>query len=277
MIEQLFGAVGALELRCEPGPEPGGTTLQAAFAAEYPPYLEDRVESWLHALARRGPVRLESAWGEGPWQPGWRAIFRGGPLGRRFWVRPPWPGGLPVPAARTPIVLDPRGAFGSGQHPTTQTVVAALEALAEPAAGQPALDVGTGSGVLAVVLAHLGYAPSALDLEPLARAACRRTAAANGVRVQVLEQGVEQLRQRFALVAANLDPQAVVTLAAELVRVLAPGGTLVLGGLRPAGIEQLLRESYASLHHRRTVLSAGGDWAALVLAAPSRSAAGASD
>ena len=112
------------------------------------------------------------------WEDRWRSFHRPvrvGPL----WIGPPWeepePGSLPV-------VIDPGRAFGTGAHPTTRLCLAHLLELAPGSV----LDVGCGSGVLAIAAAKLGFGPVyAVDSDPVAVEATATNAAANGVEIDV--------------------------------------------------------------------------------------------
>ena len=131
----------------------------------------------------RGEERLWQAFGgaraedvEPGWEERWRRFHRGAKVGP-LWVGPPWeraPGGLVA------VVIDPGAAFGTGAHPTTRL---AIELLSTVPRGS-LLDVGCGSGVVAVAGALLGFEPvAAVDVEPQAIAETERNAAANAVRV----------------------------------------------------------------------------------------------
>jgi ribosomal protein L11 methyltransferase len=108
------------------------------------------------------------------WEERWKAFHRGVAIAG-LWVGPPWE---QPPAGTTAIVIDPGRAFGTGAHPTTRLC---LELLAELDRGS-LLDVGCGSGVLAIAAAKLGYGPvTAIDLDPQAVEATRANAASNQV------------------------------------------------------------------------------------------------
>ncbi len=109
------------------------------------------------------------------WREGWRAFHRPVVLGP-FWIGPPWLD--PAPGLR-PVVIEPGRAFGTGAHGSTRAAAALL--LRIPAGG-PMLDIGCGSGVLAIIAAMLGFRPvSAIDVDPLAIEATGANARANGV------------------------------------------------------------------------------------------------
>jgi ribosomal protein L11 methyltransferase len=169
-------------------------TLRARAAEAFPAgFEEERDEAGRLVVAGYGaaPLRLPDGLGswtvdvvEAGWETRWRAFHHGAPVGR-LWVGPPWE--RPGPGL-VPVVIDPGRAFGTGQHGTTR---ACLELLCEIEPDGAVLDLGCGSGVLAIAAARLGFAPvRACDLDPLAVAATQLNAAANGVEVEVFEADV---------------------------------------------------------------------------------------
>ena len=133
----------------------------------------------------KGEERLRLALGPGEavpvapgWEDAWREFHRPVRIGP-FWVGPPWER---PDAGAFPVVIDPGRAFGTGGHPTTRLCLALL--LERPRTS--VVDLGCGSGVLAIAAARLGFAPViALDSDEAAVEATERNAAANGVRVEV--------------------------------------------------------------------------------------------
>jgi ribosomal protein L11 methyltransferase len=161
-----------------------------------------------------GEERLWAAFGRGAsqdvpsgWEDRWRQFHRPARVGP-LWVGPPWE----RPDRELAVTIDPGRAFGTGGHPTTLLCLELLLEL-EPTS---VLDVGCGSGILAVAAAKLGFAPVvALDHDPAAIDAARRNAEANGVALEL----------RLADALSSELPAAAVTLAnltGELVRKLAP-------------------------------------------------------
>lgn len=160
------------------------------------------------------------------WLEAWKTQFtpiRVGP----FFIRPSW---SEATAAETTIVLDPGMAFGTGLHPTTRQC---LEALGERGLnGRGVLDVGTGSGILAIAAAKRGARPVvAVDTDPLAVRAATENAARNEVRVDVRAGSVGGVEGSFDLVLANLVADVLVALAADLRARVARGGGLVAAGI----------------------------------------------
>ena len=144
------------------------------------------------------------------WENRWRAFHRPvrvGPL----WIGPPWER---PPTSAEAVVIDPGRAFGTGGHPTTRL---SLQLLLEVKRGR-LLDVGCGSGVLAIAAARLGFSPVvAIDDDPVALAAARRNARANGVSIE-LRRG-DALRTRLPaadVVVANVAWEFLAKLAPRL-------------------------------------------------------------
>jgi ribosomal protein L11 methyltransferase len=136
---------------------------------------------------------------EAGWEDAWREYHRPVTVGR-IWVGPPWwppgaDGGCPQPAGDTPlagggpirVVIDPGRAFGTGGHGSTRAALALLQRLAPG----PALDLGCGSGVLAIAATMLGFGPvRCFDLDPLAVGAAAENADRNGVALAVARADV---------------------------------------------------------------------------------------
>lgn len=160
------------------------------------------------------------------WRPHARPV-RVGPLH----VRPAWldPDDDPPAAGERAVVVDPTRAFGY-DHPSTLLCLEAVAAHAGP--GTSVLDVGCGSGVLALAAATLGAAPVvAVDVDPVAVAATEAAARAAGLAVAASTRPVGEVGERFDLVVANIGATALRDLAADVAARVAPGGRLVLAGL----------------------------------------------
>lgn len=185
-------------------------------------------------------------------------------VGRRLVVHPPW---VPLGEVRPDEVvveLEPGRAWGHGAHPTTQLCLAEVERLVDAGGVRSVLDVGSGSGSLAVAAAMLDAdVVVACDVDPAAVAATRATAERNGVgeRVEV-HPGLDQVDGRFDLVVANIGAATLVELAPALLRRLSPAGALVVSGLLdPPPAE--VAAAYRPLAVDRDDRLAG--WAALTL------------
>jgi ribosomal protein L11 methyltransferase len=123
----------------------------------------------------------------------------------------------------------PATVFGDGLHPTTSTCLELLPPLVS--AGTTVLDVGCGAGALAIGAALAGGRVTAIDVDPDAVEAAATNAATNGVEVEISATPLDAVDGPFDVVVANLTIGDLRPLARDLVRVTAPGGTLVLSGL----------------------------------------------
>ncbi len=168
------------------------------------------------------------------WTPYWRESLGAVRVTDRLTLVPAWE---PAPRAEPGALrIDPGMAFGAGDHPTTRLCLRALEALAD-AEGLPprVLDVGTGTGVLALAAAALGARRvDALDIDPFGYAACRRNARINGLEgaVRPVLLSLDLLEGRYPLVLANVVGSQILALAAELRAHTEPGGRLIASGFQ---------------------------------------------
>ena len=164
---------------------------------------------------------------EEDWLEAWKAQFTPIRVGR-FLVRPSWSDAAVSDAIE--IVLDPGMAFGTGLHPTTQQALEALSTL--PLETKSVLDVGTGSGILAIAAAKRGASPVvAVDTDPLAVEAARENADRNGVAIPIGSGSAADVPGRFDFVIANIVSAVLQQIAPDLVARLAPRGTLVVCGV----------------------------------------------
>jgi ribosomal protein L11 methyltransferase len=180
----------------------------------------------------------------------------------RVVIRPSWRESPPGDAVD--VLIDPGQAFGTGAHPTTRMCVELLVAVAdEGAAAGPLVDLGTGSAVLAIVAAKLGFAPvTGVDLELPALDAARANAAANGVEIEFDRLNLrEQPPPPAPAIVANLTAP----LLRDVARMLPPEcERIVCSGLLAREAEQV-RDGFAAAGLTPREERAEGDWVALRL------------
>ncbi len=187
---------------------------------------------------------------EDDWANAWKKHFgkRGGVLrvGQRIVIKPTWQEHQARPD-EVVIELDPGMAFGTGLHPTTQMCLRALEEHLKP--GDKVLDLGTGSGILAIAAAKLGAGSVlALDNDPLAVRAARANVQSNGVQnlVAVEHGSLDKAAEEFELVLVNILARVIIELAAQgLVDRVRPTGLMIAAGLieeQEAEVAAALRE-----------------------------------
>jgi ribosomal protein L11 methyltransferase len=163
---------------------------------------------------------------------GWRAHARVVRAGRVV-VHPPWVPLGPVAPGEVVVVVDPGPTFGHGAHPTTRLCLAALDRLVQKGDGPTVLDVGCGSGVLAVAALLLGAGRAVgVDVDPAAVAVTLATAERNGVADRVDARPADAApEEAFDVVVANIGAAVLRELAPGLRDRVGPGGALVLSGL----------------------------------------------
>lgn len=200
------------------------------------------------------------------WANSWRRFFSPQKIGRSLWITPPWVA-PPVTRRRHVITIEPGMAFGTGTHATTRGCLEFLEHLAARYNGGElsALDVGTGSGILAIALAKMGASSIvALDNDPTALKVARGNVRVNRVerRIKLANCRLEKLQESFDVVVANLTAETILDLSAALERRVAAGGYLVLSGILQLKARQVLRRfsSFAPVRQNRE-----REWVTLLL------------
>jgi ribosomal protein L11 methyltransferase len=209
---------------------------------------------------------------EEDWANAWKDYFHVTHIGKRLVIRPSWREYTPKDG-EVVIELDPGMAFGTGLHPTTRLCLEQAEHYTRP--GMRVLDVGTGSGILALAAAKLGAASVyAIDNSSVAVESANENAAMNGLRDKITvelgtldEERAKRMANQYELVLVNILAHVVGGMAPQLAQVAAPGGLIVASGI----IEARLQDAEPRL------LAAGlqiidramiDDWIALILRKP---------
>ena len=203
---------------------------------------------------------------EADWATAWKAHFPVLRIGRRLVIRPTWRRHRRAPDDVV-LALDPGMAFGTGLHPTTRLCLASLEAIADDGVLDAArvLDVGCGSGILAIAAVRLGAASAlGLDTDPIAVEAtlanARRNRLVRSIRARAGSLPSEE--PPFDIVLANLIAGVLVALAPDLAAELRPGGVIVASGIF-VDRETDVRSAFADAGLEVSARDAEGDWVAL--------------
>lgn len=171
------------------------------------------------------------------WAESWKRHFHPLEVGKKLLVKPSW-SRQRAAKGQAEVILDPGLSFGTGQHPTTSFCLNEIVRCRRPEIRQSFLDIGTGSGILAIAAVKLGYAPvQAFDFDPEAVRIARENAEKNGVlpllkpvRRDVTRLPLKATRQ-FDLVCANLISTLLIAEKQRILNRLKPEGTLVLAGI----------------------------------------------
>lgn len=205
--------------------------------------IKRRLREGLQALAADGidigPGRIQiKKVPARDWSESWKRHFKPLDLGPRLLVKPTWSRRNPK-KGQALVVLDPGLSFGTGQHATTRFCLEQLVGLRNPGAGpQSMLDVGTGSGILAIAAVKLGYQPvHAFDFDADCVRVANENAELNGVAgtLTVTHDDITRVpkksKQRYSVVCANLIYDLLIAERDRLLARVAPGGSLVLAGI----------------------------------------------
>jgi ribosomal protein L11 methyltransferase len=218
----------------------------------------------VRAVAGEALVEVVSSEVPDDWDQRWRSFHRPLVIGDgRLVVRPPWEAS-PV-AAEIDLVIDPGQAFGTGAHATTRLCLELMLKLGGPGAGG-FLDLGCGSGVLAIAAARLGWAPvAAVDLDPLAVQAAGENAAVNRVAIDVRRHDLRVDPVVVApCVAANLLRPLLLTWASRLDGTFLLPERVIASGLLVAEAEEVAG-AFAAVGLQQADRRESGEWAALLL------------
>lgn len=242
----------AVEIRSDAA----GTTLLAGYPTS--------------AAARRVVAALKSELGahlhqvtDDRWRDAWKEWMQPVAIGAGLMVAPSWRP-VPVGSGRLVLEIDPGSCFGSGTHPSTRMLLAWLEV--HHPRGADVVDVGTGSGILAIAAALLGArSVRAVDTDPEAVAATRTNAGRNGVAHVVdasLGSADEAGPDAADLVMVNVTAGTHAVIGPRCARLVRPGGVMLVAGLLPGHWDHVV-EAFRPLRRIETLLLDGWEGAAM--------------
>lgn len=262
----------------EEGAPPAGVVIRCFFrGGEFGAWQQQQLQEYLQRLAGHhlAPLGLETRQvAEEDWAEAWKSHFKAQKVTSRLVVRPPWEDYAPEAGERV-IVIYPGMAFGTGRHPTTLLCLRALEEVWEQAPWPESpdswqvLDVGTGTGILALAAARLGAGVLAIDVDPEAVAAALENVRLNALEGRILVEStlLHTLRRQFALILANLTTQDLLQLAEALTGHLLSGGVLIISGFLLTDLPQL-EPRFLELGLRPAGLHTQDGWGAMIWRRP---------
>jgi ribosomal protein L11 methyltransferase len=199
------------------------------------------------------------------WAESWKLHFKPLAIGSALLLKPSWSRRLPR-KGQAVIVLDPGLSFGTGRHPTTAFCLEQLVASRRQGEAQSCLDVGTGSGILAIAAAKLGYAPvDAFDFDPQSILVAHANARRNGVsaRIQLQRQDLTKLPRRgkrnYSLVCANLVSNLLLAEKGRILARLRRDGVLVVAGILKGEFAQV-QQAFAAAGLRLVASRTEKEW-----------------
>ncbi|MFC4738171.1 50S ribosomal protein L11 methyltransferase [Bacillus daqingensis] len=218
-------------------------------------FLGDAVEEIRQSVIRLTDFGIDTGSGvvtlnevdEEEWATAWKKYYKPVKVGASITIAPSWENYKPVQKNEIVVELDPGMAFGTGTHPTTVLCIQALEKHIKQ--GRRVLDVGTGSGVLAVTAAKLGAGSvDAVDLDEVAVKAADENVRHNHVEHAVSVRQANLLAEStgtYDLIAANILAEVITTMTEDAWKALQPGGVFITSGIIQAK-KELVKQS---LHH----------------------------
>lgn len=234
-----FGATGVTEalaftqpdLTYEPDIVPARShDLDVFFTDKPDPHYFDKLREWAPRLEWQ--IHEEE---NKDWLAEWKKGFVPFQLIGDFWVVPSW---LEAPAeAKKPIIIDPGMAFGTGTHATTKMASYFVNKLCSTFANPQQvslIDVGTGTGILAMLAAHYQLHPIlGIEIDPEARRVARENIKLNQFadKISISDQLIEEVHQEFEVVVANIIDGVLIQIRAPLLKLLKPGGHIFLTGI----------------------------------------------
>lgn len=231
-----------------------------------------RIEQELVAVEARigscrlGELRVREV-SEASWINNWKPYFQVVQVGQHFVIKPAWKEYKSKPGDIV-LDIDPGATFGSGTHHTTALCLAALEKLIRP--GRQVVDVGTGSGILAIGAVKLGAGSvQAVDIDSTAVRQAQANLARNGIGTQVTVREGDLLTGtagQFDLIVANILADIVISMLPDVPGKLKSGGLFLTSGIIVERQEDVVAAAQQAGLHLRNVTTSGG-WVALVFEA----------
>jgi ribosomal protein L11 methyltransferase len=199
------------------------------------------------------------------WAESWKRHFKPIEIGGKLLVKPSWSKRRPL-TNQAVVILDPGLSFGTGQHPTTSFCLNEIVKRRANERSQSFLDLGTGSGILAIAAAKLGYQPvDALDFDPEAVRITRTNARVNGVlnQIKITAGDVSKLpmpaQRQYDLICANLISDLLIAQRKRIVKQLRRSGTLVLAGVLRSEFSQV-RTAFEKLGLKLASAKSENEW-----------------
>lgn len=196
---------------------------------ENPTAVLDLLHSRLTA-AETGYTLTTAGIDQQDWETGWKAYYHAMTIGKRLAIVPSWE---EYETDRAVIRLDPGMAFGTGTHETTALCLEALDELI--GGGERMLDIGTGSGILAIAALKLGAASAeGVDIDPMCVRTAGENAALNGVEndfTVLIGDLSDKASGQYNIITANIVANAILNLAPAVPALLAPGAVFVASGI----------------------------------------------
>jgi len=234
------------------------------------PLLIQKIENYIKGMEKGLnipiPFKIKSLKVEEErWEDRWKEFFRPQKVSNSLTIIPAWED---IGDINTEYIIriDPGIAFGTGMHPTTQMCLKAME-IYRPSFSWRMLDVGTGSGILAIYAAYLGAdSIVAIDIDQEALKVAKRNLCINGVkdRVNLICGSTDSIRSKYDMICANLDTRSLIGLCADFKEKINGRGFLILSGILKVELKDLYSRFNLKGFKCRDIICMD-EWASIVL------------
>ena len=268
LLARVFSSAASVYHDTQTGEFTASVYLQKA--ADWTPARQREIRSGIDELRQLGldlgPATIsKKSIRREDWAESWKRHFKPMEIGHALLLKPSWSKRKPR-RGQAVVVLDPGLSFGTGQHPTTRFCLEQLAAVRAEDMPRSFLDIGTGSGILAIAAAKLGYRPvEAFDFDPDSVRVARENARRNDVsrRLHLSRADLTKLPwrspEKFDLVCSNLIYDLLLAERPRILNRVAPGGTLVLAGI-PTTQFELVQRAYEEKGWRLIASRQENEW-----------------
>lgn len=253
------GAVDAFELSEDKGAK---AEIKAYFSPEEAPEKAAEIKGYLEGLGLEFGISVSDI-KDDDWAHKWKEFFKPERITDRIVIKPTWEA-YEAKVGEIVIEIDPGMAFGTGTHPTTRGCLRLIEEVASRGGIETMLDVGTGSGILAIAAAKLGVQRTiAIDLDSAAVKVAEENIILNKVesQVRIAKIKVDIIYVMFNLVVANIIAEELIRLSVPLKGRVMPGGCLILSGI-VAEKADMVKEAFKELSLEKELIE--GEWVSLL-------------
>jgi len=222
-------------------------TNKSALTSDNKKLLDKRLEQLKEFFPECGSLKIRYAYLRNKdWAESWKHHFKPLVFGKTLVVKPPWEKDFIIEGAKT-VIIDPGLAFGTGNHPTTKFCLRQVVKYRPVKSPASFLDIGTGSGVLAIAAAKLGYSPiTAFDFDPTAVEVAMKNAVKNRVahKINLFAADVlkmdEKSDERYDLICANITDDILIQAVQKICSRLKENGKLAVAGILEKNFNSVL-------------------------------------
>lgn len=203
---------------------------------------------------------------EEDWAESWKNYWHPERIGENIVICPSWENFNEKMENDIIITLDPGSAFGTGSHQTTRLCIRAIEKLLKQYSFNNLIDVGTGSGILAIVAAKMGITKiTGIDIDPVSVDVAKVNAQENSVSsiCTFTTDSIRKIKEEYDLVIVNILAKTIIAMAEDIKRITKTGGMLVISGLIKTSVDNV-KDTFISLGYDILEINSEDEWYAII-------------